>query len=320
MLYALSFVRDVKLLIALYAVMGVLHSAHESPKNILLAEMFSHEEWGRGFATQRLFADMGWMLGLVLGFFVSQCHFSPSFIIMLCSGLHVAAFICALVLINEPLLAIERKLLAVERSLDHACEWLRAFDTVFNGGRVYVGFGGGLRTLCLGMVLFFLAGEMFYTPLPAFLSRGMGLSQSTIFVLYALDTASSIIGYVLIIGGVTRHAERLAMRIATLCRSGLAVTLALFVIASSLSVATMTIILMLMGFTYAVFFVCSLILSMELVSEGRSGLFSAIVNLSSACGAFLGPFVAERAGFVNMFLMCGLTFLAAYAVLRRLSC
>ena len=46
MLYALSFVRDVKLLIALYAVMGVLHSAHESPKNILLAEMFSHEEWG----------------------------------------------------------------------------------------------------------------------------------------------------------------------------------------------------------------------------------------------------------------------------------
>jgi len=148
----------------------------------------------------------------------------------------------------------------------------------------------------------------------------MGLSQSTIFVLYALDTASSIIGYVLIIGGVTRHAERLAMRIATLCRSGLAVTLALFVIASSLSVATMTIILMLMGFTYAVFFVCSLILSMELVSEGRSGLFSALVNLSSACGAFLGPFVAERAGFVNMFLMCGLTFLAAYAVLRRLSC
>jgi predicted MFS family arabinose efflux permease len=57
---------------------------------------------------------------------------------------------------------------------------------------------------------------------------------------------------------------------------------------------------------------------MELVPEGRSGLFTALVNLSSACGAFLGPLVAEKTGFINMFSICGLSFLAAYAVLKRL--
>lgn len=316
--YIISFVKDVKMLIALYALAGVLHSAHESPKNALLAEAYPHEEWGRGFAVQRLFADTGWMLGLVLGFFASQYSLSPSQTLMLCSGLHVAAFLCAFAFVKDPVIIIERKLVAIERSLERACTWLRVFERACNGERAEVRLAmSELRVLCLGMVLFLLAGSMFFTPLPVFLSQALGLSQSTIFVLYILNTFGSLAGYLLIIRGIVDQAEKRAVRGSALCRSVLAIAVALAITTSLLSVATMAIILVLMGLTYALFFVCSLILSMELVPEGRSGLFGALVNLSSACGAFLGPFVAEKAGFVNMFLMCGLTFLAAYAVLRR---
>jgi MFS family permease len=318
-LYAISFVRDMKLLIALYALAGVLHSAHESPKNALLAEAYPREAWGRGFAVQRLFADTGWMLGLVLGFFASQYNLGPPQTLMLCSGLHVAAFLCALVFVNDPALVIERKLLAIERSLERACTWLRVFERAFNGGRVEVGSAmSELRVLCLGMVLFLLAGSMFFTPLPVFLSQALGLSQSTIFVLYVLNTFGSLLGYLLIVRGSVDQIEGRAVRGSALCRSILAIALALAITTSSLDVIAMTIILVLMGFTYAVFFVCSLILSMELVPEGKSGLFAALVNLSSACGALLGPLVAEKAGFVSMFLICGLTFLATYVVLGRL--
>lgn len=317
--YALSFMRDVKLLVAFYALAGVLHSAHESPKNALLAEAYPREEWGRGFAVQRLFADTGWMLGLVLGFFASQYSLSPPQTLMLCSGLHVAAFLCALVFVNDPVLVIERKLLAIERSHERACTWLRAFERAFNGGRVEVkSMEGGLGILCLGTVLFLLAGSMFFTPLPVFLSQALSLSQSAIFVLYVFNTFGSLIGYLLIMRGTVDQAEGRAVRGSALCRSALAIVVALAITTSLLDAAAMTIILVFMGFTYAVFFVCSLVLSMELVPEGRSGLFAALVNLGSACGAFLGPLVAERAGFASAFLICGLTFLAAYAVLRRL--
>jgi len=318
-LYALSFVKDVKLLIALYSLAGVLHSAHESPKNALLAEAYPHEEWGRGFALQRLFADTGWMLGLLLGFFASQCNLSPFQILMLCSGLHVLAFLCALAFVNDPALVMERRLLAIERSLERACTWLRTFERALNGGRVEMRSArGGLGVLCLGMVLFFLAGSMFFTPLPVFLSQALGLSQGTIFVLYVFKTFGSLIGYLLITRGAVDQSEGRAIRGSALCRSALAIALALTITTSSLSATTMTIILVLMGFTYAVFFVCSLILSMELISEGKSGLFTALVSLSDACGALLGPLVAERVGFAGLFLACGLTFLTAYAVLRQL--
>ena len=317
--YAISLVKDVKLLIALYALAGVLHSAHESPKNALLAEAYPREEWGRGFAVQRLFADAGWMLGLVLGFFASRYHLSSFHTLVLCSGLHVAAFLCALAFVNDPVLAIERKLLAIERSLERACRWLRAFERALNGGRVKVrSVGGGLGALCSGMVLFILAGSMFFTPLPAFLSRVLGLPQSTIFALYVFNTFGSAIGYFLVIRGAINRIERRAVGVAALCRSLLATALALVVATSSLDAIAMTVILMLMGFAYAIFFVSSLVLLMELVPEGRSGLFTALMNLSGACGAFLGPLVAERAGFASAFLICGLTFLAAYVVLRRL--
>jgi len=318
-LYVISFVRDVKLLIALYALAGVLHSAHESPKNALLAEAYPREEWERGFAMQRLFADSGWMLGLLLGFFVSHCHLSPPQILVLCSGLHVLAFSCALAFVNDPILAIERKLLAIERTLEGACRWLRAFEGVLDGKRVEVRTTrGGLGVLCLGTILFLLAGSMFFTPLPVFLSRALGLHQSTIFALYVFNTLGSIIGYLVVIKGAINQAEGSGVRGATLCRGVLAIVMALAVTTPLLNVTIMAVVLVLMGFAYAIFFVCSLALSMELVPEGRSGLFAAIVNLSCACGAFLGSLVAERAGFATTFLICGSTFLTAHVLLRRL--
>lgn len=49
-LYLISLVDSVKMLIVLYIIMAIFDAAHESPKNVLIAESYPREEWKRGFA------------------------------------------------------------------------------------------------------------------------------------------------------------------------------------------------------------------------------------------------------------------------------
>jgi len=72
----------------------------------------------------------------------------------------------------------------------------------------------------------------------------------------------------------------------------------------------------LMGFAYALYHVYTLSLSMELIPAGKAGLFDVLVSLGGAGGAFLGPFIAQTFGFVNVFFLSGVTFFLAYAAFR----
>ena len=50
LLYLFTFTAAVSLLIVLYAVLSIMHVAHEAPKNVLIAELYSHQDWERSFA------------------------------------------------------------------------------------------------------------------------------------------------------------------------------------------------------------------------------------------------------------------------------
>lgn len=76
-LYLFTLTSSVSALIALYALMSVFHVAHEPPKNVLIAELYSREKWERTFALYEGFTEAGWLIGLVLGFSVNlQLQFS----------------------------------------------------------------------------------------------------------------------------------------------------------------------------------------------------------------------------------------------------
>lgn len=51
----------------------------------------------------------------------------------------------------------------------------------------------------------------------------------------------------------------------------------------------------------------SLVLSMGLIAEGKVDLFNALTGTGSACGAFLGPLLAENSAFLVFFLLVALS-------------
>jgi hypothetical protein len=75
-------------------------------------------------------------------------------------------------------------------------------------------------------------------------------------------------------------------------------------------------VLALMGFAYALYHVYTLSLSMELIPAGKAGLFDVLVSLGGAGGAFLGPFIAQTFGFVNVFFLSGVAFFLAYVAFK----
>jgi len=74
--------------------------------------------------------------------------------------------------------------------------------------------------------------------------------------------------------------------------------------------------LVLLGFAYAFYFILTLSLSMEMIPAGKTGLFDGLVGLGAASGSFLGPFIAERLGFIPQFLIAGSIFFLAFLVLK----
>src|SRR3990172_9395433 len=79
-LFTLPFAQTILVFVALYVVMQVLHVAHEAPKNVLIAEHYSREEWERSYAFYEGLTEIGWFFGLLLGLFAFASTLSFSII------------------------------------------------------------------------------------------------------------------------------------------------------------------------------------------------------------------------------------------------
>lgn len=312
-LYLLTFTLNVALLIILYVVMSVLHVAHEPPKNVLIAELYTREEWEKTFALYEGFTEIGWLMGLLLGFFMSAYGVNAAFTLLLCSGLNLVAFISSTILVKDPILILERSLVTMEKTVNFACKGITLACRILDG----LSLNGSLerenlKAFCGGLILFSLATSMLFTPMPVFLSQELALSQSLIFALYALNSTGSVLGYFLACRNSGRSEEKSALKRIAIYRSILTFLLMVNVQPFALRVTLATAILTLMGFIYALFLVYTLALSMELLPEGKAGVFNALVGVGGAAGSFIGPFLAEKFGFHYVFLTSGIIFFFSY--------
>ena len=74
------------------------------------------------------------------------------------------------------------------------------------------------------------------------------------------------------------------------------------VISFAFSPTIMTgILLIFIGFAYAMYYIMMLSLSMEVIPEGKAGFFDGMVGLGAAIGAFLGPFLAYHLNYLPTF-------------------
>ena len=319
-LYLLTLTNSAELLVLLYAVMSILHVAHEPPKNVLIAEMYSREDWEKSFARYEGFTEVGWLIGLLLGFFTSIYNVNPTNTLILCSALNLVAFLASLVLVTDPSLIFERGLVSIEKSVDFACRGVFVASKIFDGIPVNEKLKReNLRAFCTGLILFSLATSILFTPMPVFISKivaDTSLPQSLVFAIFVLNSGGGVVGYFLAgsRSGQTTGKSRVARIV--LLRSVLAFLLMAILQTSTYSVVLVTSILMLMGFAYALFLVHTLSLSMELIPAGRAGLFNVLIGVGGACGSFIGPYIAQTFSFFSIFVTAGIIFLITYVTFK----
>ncbi|MEM3545702.1 MAG: MFS transporter [Candidatus Bathyarchaeia archaeon] len=315
-LYLFMFVRSIMLLTLLYALLSVFHMAHEPSKNVIISETYEHDYWIRAFAFYEGFTEIGWLVGLLLGFLTSIYNFNAETILLVCSLLHLTAFASSIFFVSDPPLSIERKLVRIEKTVDLACKGLTVLSGLFSG----VGIDGrvgreNIYGFCVGLTLFIFATSMLFTPLPVFLMN-LPILTGGVFAILALNSLGGVLGYLTTMAVPQWSIEKSRMWEIAALRGILTLLIVMAVNAPSYNTAIIASILMVMGFAYAVFYVYTLSTSMALVSEGKVGLFNTLVGVGNVLGSFTGPYIAQTMGFTHMFIAVGGFFLISSIVLK----
>jgi MFS family permease len=315
-LYAFTLTASVFVFIVLYVVLQMLHVAHESPKNILIAEHYSREEWEKSYAAYEGLTEVGWFIGLLLGFLAAFYSLSSALTLYLCAGLNFAAFILSIFLVADPLMIFERRLVGIERRIDFTYRGVENVSDLMDGNyshgvlkqETFVAFG-------IALMLFMLASGIFFTPLPIFFEKQLSFPSSMIFLVYMMNSGGSVLGYLIARRRSLYSNAKTQIRRIVLFRSALVFSLValLDIVASPILLAG--IILVALGFAYAVYYVLMLALSMELVPQGKNAVFDVLVGVGAAAGSFLGPYFAASFDFAPTFLLAGGLFLLAFFVL-----
>jgi MFS family permease len=320
-LYFFTYTQNLVLLIVLYGVMSMLHMAHEAPKNVLIAELYSHQEWDRSFAFYEGITEFGWLIGLLLGFLTKIFGFDSVSTLFVCSGLNLVGFVLSLLLVKDPSLVFERSLVNIERTVDFASRGVFVASRLLDGASLTEKLKReNVNAFCFGLVLFSLATSILFTPLPVFINqvvRDASLPSGLVFAVYVLSSSGAIAGYLLAGRNSERSEGAKSLRRVALFRGLFAfMFIGSLILSAAFSLVLVSSLLVLMGFLFAVFMVYTLSLSMELIPAKKSGLFNVLIGVGGAFGSFIGPFIAQTFGvffgFFWVFVTAGIIFLSAY--------
>ena len=202
-LMTLPFAQNLLVFVGLYTAMQILHVAHESPKNVLVTEHYSRNDWERSFGFYEGLTEIGFILGLAVGMvlFASTMAFSVSatYSLWLCCALNVVALILAALLIADPIMIFERRLVGIERKLDYSYRGFERSSKLMDGLK----WKGSLKqdnfsTFAIAIVLFALATSVFFTPLPVYLQEVFGGQSEYVYLAYILNSIGATVGYFLI--------------------------------------------------------------------------------------------------------------------------
>ncbi|HVP15802.1 MAG TPA: MFS transporter [candidate division Zixibacteria bacterium] len=319
MIYLFTFTTDVFLLIVLYAVMSIFHVAHEAPKNVLISELYSHKDWERNFAFYEGLTEAGSLIGLVVGFFASYYTLGAANTLYLVAGLNFVAFVLAVIFVVDPPMIFERSLVSIEKTVDFASHGVFVASKMIDG----ISLNEKLKrenvtAFCGGLVLFSLATSILFTPMPVFVNSiaPAEIAQAVVFAVFMLSSSGAIAGYVLAGRRSQESTGKAPVAGLVLFRSVFAFVLLATVSVSSSSVLLATGTLVVMGFLFAVIMVRILALSMELIPAGKAGLINVLIGLGGAFGSFIGPFIAQVSGFLQVFVVAGAIFFAAFVFFK----
>ena len=322
-LMTLPFSQNIIAFVTLYVAMQMLHVAHESPKNVLVTEHYCRNEWERSFGFYEGLTEIGFMIGLGVGLFMfaSTLSFSllATYSFYICSILSVVSFALAIALIADPLMIFERRLVGIERTLDFSHRGFEGSYKLMDG----LNWNGTLKKqsflgFAFAIVLFSLATSIFFTPLPVYLKEVFGGQDQYVYLAYILNSIGATVGYFLIRRQARSMDIHKQMPRFILIRSLLVFAL-VGVVSFAIAPTVLTcVILVCLGFAFGMYYIMMISLSMEIIPQGKAGLFDGMVSLGAGIGAFIGPFIAQNMNYIPTFTITAVLFLAAYAALKIL--
>ncbi|MCJ7793760.1 MFS transporter, partial [Candidatus Bathyarchaeota archaeon] len=328
-LMALSFAQNIIVFVILYVVMQVFHVSHEAPKNILIAEHYSREDWEKSYGFYEALTEIGFIIGLAIGLVLAVGLFAftavlssavlATYTFYLCSALSFVAFILSIVLIADPLMIFERRLVGMERKIDFTFRGVESYGQRLKGPLKQESFFG----FAFAIVIFSLATSFLFTPLPIYLKTIFNGQLSLVYFAFILNSIGATAGYFLIRNRARSMDLRKQMPRFVLYRC-LLIFAVVGVIQFALAPVILTgVLLVFIGFANAVYYIMMISLSMELIPEGKTGFFDGLVGLGSAIGAFLGPFLCYlfsnmgiTQNFLPTFLIAGVLFFVAFLILK----
>jgi MFS family permease len=326
-LMTLPFAQNIIIFIILYIIMQFLHIAHEAPKNVLIAEHYSRDEWETSYGYYKGITELGLIVGLAIGFCLSVGLFSftatissaalATYTLYFCSGLSVVAFILSILLVTDPLMIFERRLVRIERNVDFTYRSVKSASRVLSGAH----WGGSIKQdsfkiFAVAIVLFSLATSIFFTPFPVFLSQNLNLPSSMVYISYIFTSIGATTGYFLISGRARSMDTRKQMPRYVLYRSLLVFALIGLIQLAIYPTIITFFILVFLGFSFAGYYILMISISMELIPAGKSGLFDGLIGLGTALGAFLGPYLASTYNYLPTYFLAALLFLLAFISLK----
>jgi MFS family permease len=138
-----------------------------------------------------------------------------------------------------------------------------------------------------------------------------------VFGIFALNTTGAFLGYALAGRAAQRSDGRTVVKTVNLVRAMLPwVLFATVYWFSALTLVLSVIALMILGVTYGFFLISTLSSSMELIPEGKAGLFGALVGLGGASGCYIGSYMAENYGFPILFIIVSIGFFLSYVAFK----
>jgi len=319
LLYFFSLTTSLFMLGFFYVFIVIFQVAYEPPKNVLIAETYSHIEWKQGFARYEAWTELGWVIGLLLGFLLVALGLNNPTLLLICVCLSLVSFLASAIFVMDPALIFERSLVSIEKSISLVQRGATLLSRADSGAHVLDELKEeNAPALCVGLVFFSLATSIFFTPLPIFFARNLALQTSIIFMLFLLNSAGCLLGYFITQRKADDSEANTPIKKIALLRS-LLVLLPIFAGVSPFlgAIALSIIVLAAMGFAYAFYSVSVLSLSMEMIPQGKAGLFTALVGTGSAVGCFAGSLIAESFSFQNTFITSAVCFLLSFVAFRR---
>lgn len=325
---SMYFVSSIPALMLLSALVGFFSVGPAPVTNLLVMEKSRKEDWLKTFSWTSLISAAGLVIAMVAGYLWLMQYDAQSYAVV-CSAIAVSALVMTIMFVKDPPATLERRALAmspvalVNRLKQVPVMFLKPVSDL-SLSKLQASVSRKEFLFFAGTGLFFLSGNLLYTPYTPFLKSG-GVTDSEVFLAYTILHMSKVFFLPFNHRIVSKRGEEKMSRLAYVPRmSGIVLAVA----AAFLFAGNPSSILVI---TLAVFVAAEVGFSMwsttttsslfRMIPDGRAGsvlgVNSAIIGAGLMIGSIAAGEVAAIFGYVATFVLAIVFLGASFALVSR---